>query len=1563
MRKLSTFVAAALLSLTAASAAPVDFGSLPDGLWNITAIAIGPRRGHFDATKAQSRERLQTVEARRTNHSLAENPVFSLSQKRAASIIDASALAQPAKAPARVLGDGTTIYGSLIYSSTWTTPAYGIYSFTAGQYSAPTRVVPVESYDANGGGAYTGSQYVWNSYVYTEEMGYTFSTFCKYDFASGKMTKLTHGMLDTDFDQSQITCDMTYDPTTSTIYALSYIAVALDEDGMLVKYYPALSTVDPDTGFVTPIARIPDMIALAANQSGELYAISKGVDSKLYRLNKETADYTVIGSTGLNTNFVQSMAFDPVTDRLYWAAVETNGRSGLYQVDTATGKASDICYFGANEEYAGLYIPEPEISAAAPAKAENFKADFQADSHSGKVSLTVPTRTYGGGKLTGEVCVELRADGNVLVDQKYAPGATVSADVTLDEGIHNFTVVLGNEQGNGPRIGMSKYVGLDAPAAVGNLSLTKNAQGAAVLSWTAPERGRNDGYIDPAKLTYTVIRQPDYYVVAKDLTGTTVTDPVNAATNNYSYDVIAYCDGREGITASTESAIFGNGTTLPCKFDFSTKEQYNLFTVIDANGDYEPRYNWGSWLYGPDFNPAAAEGPCAVYGYSPENAADDWLISPSFLVEKGKRYRLTYTMWTRGDKETLAVTAGPLNNIESQTIITPAKEYNHKERTVFTQDFTTASTGNYHVGFHITSAKKRFYLFITDIMIDEVPDESAPAAIADLSATAGARGAVEATLSLTAPTAAIDGSALKSLDRIDIYRGNATEACHSFAAPAPGAKLSWTDQRADYGYNTYRAVAFAGGKAGAKAETTVFVGYDIPKAPTDVKVTAADGGQPVISWTAPTEGLNGGYINPDELTYVIYRLGDEQAMLSRNAKGTEYTDANLDGSRMQYYVVYEVLAVSESGAGDYGVTDAIIFGDPYEAPFKESFADRTVSSNPWLMYRIKGNENLWGVFSQGTSPTCNPADGDGGLATFQCTYGRPGDEGRLVSPKLSVAKMPTPELSFYVYLNASEMALYGDELYADRLIPEVILPDGSIRTLDDPIFVDNTEGAGWLKFSYDLSELKSERWFQLSFHGISDYGQDINLDLIRITNRIDYDLRLYTFTGPGTVHAGESGTYRVSIYNGGSQAAEGYTLALYNEEGKLEDFSGAPIQPGAYINYEFRVDYPAADEGKTHRLQATIEWDTDQIPSNNDSEEISTRVTSPVLPEVYTLTANAEDSEVRLSWDAPSALRVDDGFEDHAAFTIDHIGDYQLVDGDKGYTYGFSDIYFPNTGAQQSWMVFNPVSLGIVSQSPLFPDAFDPHDGYQVLACFQAVSATTGSSLKNDDWLISPEVFGGQTIRFWAKAGDVLQGADQFEVLYSTGDRSTQSFMPLSQVISTDEHWTLHEFTLPKSARYFALHCVSDDAFVLFIDDLQFVSRRTESVVKHSGYRVYRDGAVLADLPADAHSYTDSNVADGLHHYRISALYEGKRESAPTENVEVRIGSSSVADAEATNVSVKVADGTILVSCEAADAVSVSNVEGIVLYEACGSESHAVAVAPAVYVVSVGQKTFKVVVR
>ena len=92
---------------------------------------------------------------------------------------------------------------------------------------------------------------------------------------------------------------MAYDPTTGQIFVISYLKKVIVE-GALSKFVPAISTIDPVTAMVTPIAETPQMAAIAINQAGELYGVSMGADSKLYRINKTSGECTEIGRQDLS---------------------------------------------------------------------------------------------------------------------------------------------------------------------------------------------------------------------------------------------------------------------------------------------------------------------------------------------------------------------------------------------------------------------------------------------------------------------------------------------------------------------------------------------------------------------------------------------------------------------------------------------------------------------------------------------------------------------------------------------------------------------------------------------------------------------------------------------------------------------------------------------------------------------------------------------------------------------------------------------------------------------------------------------------------------------------------------------------------------------------------------------------------------------------------------------------------------------------------------------------------------------------------------------------------------
>lgn len=52
---------------------------------------------------------------------------------------------------------------------------------------------------------------------------------------------------------------------------------------------------------------------------------------------------------------------------------------------------------------------------------------------------------------------------------------------------------------------------------------------------------------------------------------------------------------------------------------------------------------------------------------------------------------------------------------------------------------------------------------------------------------------------------------------------------------------------------------------------SVYVGVDEPRQPTDVVAKLGEDGKVTVSWTAPTAGINNGYIDAEHLTYIVLR--------------------------------------------------------------------------------------------------------------------------------------------------------------------------------------------------------------------------------------------------------------------------------------------------------------------------------------------------------------------------------------------------------------------------------------------------------------------------------------------------------------------------------------------------------------------------------------------------------------------------------------------------------------------------------------------------------------------
>lgn len=169
----------------------------------------------------------------------------------------------------------------------------------------------------------------------------------------------------------------------------------------------------------------------------------------------------------------------------------------------------------------------------------------------------------------------------------------------IDDMSYTFRLVSECEFGRSESRSMSMYVGADSPAAPETINVVAKDGGAA-LSWTAPEKGRHNGWIDPAATRYKVERIIGYTptVLAEDLSECEFFDPCDDLTTvtAVKYAVTAYNTIGEGEKATSETITVGPSATLPFIEHFNTVALYSVGP--DNLWIYEPDdYNWSCSAY------------------------------------------------------------------------------------------------------------------------------------------------------------------------------------------------------------------------------------------------------------------------------------------------------------------------------------------------------------------------------------------------------------------------------------------------------------------------------------------------------------------------------------------------------------------------------------------------------------------------------------------------------------------------------------------------------------------------------------------------------------------------------------------------------------------------------------------------------------------------------------------------------------------------------------------------------------------------------------------------------
>lgn len=895
------------------------------------------------------------------------------------------------------------------------------------------------------------------------------------------------------------------------------------------------------------------------------------------------------------------------------------------------------------------------------------------------------------------------------------------------------------------------------------------------------------------------------------------------------------------------------------KQSFDTDDDMATMTVIDADGD------GSSWIREPNgYNQGYAMNHRSV-----KNDVNDWLITPEISLDGGRVYILTYGARGNGmtakEKQYLNVAIGNDYDYTKYTVITkdptvdasstflPFKEYIH-----------ITKPGSYHIGFNDISKYDTYPTYLDDIRLVRGPLLTAPDSVASFTATAGANGAATATITFTTPRQQIDGTAITSLTRVSVLRGQTV--VRTFDNPAPGSELTFTDTAPGNGDITYTVVAANANGDGIATERTTFVGEDYPSAPTNTATT--DYGDKIeLSWNAPTTGANGHYINPGTLKYNVYLVYgySKKTLVAEGVSGTSVKiDNNYEGEQTQND--FEVSAISARGEGKTAKLPSVILGTPYTLPFVESFANGKRKTMWWT--------NDGGIYGGFFLATDRSYDGDGGCATYSPVEEEEWAE--LNTGKISLRGSNQPTLKFCCLFDTYNNAKL--EVFAEAAGKKPVLLDFFRR---DVLYID------WQRATIDLSQFKDDPYVILHFRATSGNAHDVCFDNVSVSDgNYDNDLAVTLSTHTEMV-GGEKGDINVHVANYGNNDSHGYTVELL-ADGEVVDtqVSGERLEPMQSETKTFSYRMPVTKDHIT--FQAHVIADIDDYDANNTSAETTVSLSAPVLTPVNGLSLTRDGSSTVLSWTKPESVinNTTEDFESYTPFTIpadNAIGPWSLIDGDQSWTQGIpvkgsetgEVVAYPNATQEEAfaWMVFNP-ELTTPDVASMYGTTFLAHSGsqYAIAACATDI-ATTATS--NDDWLISPLLTGEQqTISFYTMCPSTNL-PESFEVYGSSASDDVADFTQLaSGIVRGSDGWKKVEAQLPAGTKYFAIRYCSSDMFMMGLDDISY----TTGDGRLTGYNIYRDGRQIATRPASATSFTDN--AGGEHTYTITALYT-RGESVP----------------------------------------------------------------------------------
>ena len=1305
--------------------------------------------------------------------------------------------------------------------------------------------------------------------------------------------------------------------------------------------------------------------------------------AEVVSINMATGRPQTIGEINVGSYYIGGMCFDSVNNRYLWNPND-DYTSEIVAIDATDFETSTLCKLASPVEFGCLFLPYIEVPAGpeAPAVPEFVGSSFPNAGMTGDITFRLPSKLNNGEDITGKVNYSVSVSGKVIATGEGDAGSevTVNVDETapVSEGLNSFKIVAEVNGYTSNTCSGNVWIGYDVPMAPANVKLSPTQ-----VTWDAVTEGVHGGYIDTESLYYSVYlngEEIDPYVTGTTgSSGLSLTSPLDT----YVASVTATSHGLTSAPGKSNDLTFGEPQGEPYYIE-PTYEEFEKCKIFNVNNDKDFSGADRTWR----FDEYSGHGNAFTCSDTNSEVSDDWIFLPVVNIKNTTNYhRFSMQAWSGSswspDKLEVYLCDSPDPNTYNRTTIWAPLEVacDTYDPQTYSKLFSISNAGNYYIGIHNITANGYYMVSVNDIKLEVTElDTFSAAAVTDLTATPAEDGELSATVSFKMPQYSIGGYSLPSEMTATVVSPVETIT----VTGAPGSEQSVeikTLQSTEEEQNTITVTTYASGKVGDSASIQVYTGVVVAAAPTNIRMDVdADNMGGVLRWDAPDKALKvyDGYIG-DTFEYTVCEMRhinneDMWVPIKNVGSATEYT-ISIPAGTEQKAVGYGVVASNAAGCGAQLIMDRyyhtyddaiagrnLVLGELYDLPAMEEITvqnvfDKSLAYNPMsydLIVAGGGYLASPSLIDNNTYPLDSYESPSGAAMLVQWNPGRGSGPAKadITLPKFSLKGKNKVAFTPCFYLNSIKNVEVGVLAYGQENV-EMLADFGSVI---------GGETSGWNEMQIVLPDKYIDcPWVEIHIYPtFMAYEQmQFLLSGYKLLSQVPYDLGAVSIDAPEEAVQGSTFEVSASAINYGTQEIRSFTATLYANGEEVATQTGSNVKSLANADVTFECEMSAiATEDIVYSVTFTCDGDADL--TNNTTSEVSVAPEASNLPKASELQAmlDEEGKGVVLTWLEPETTSiagpaVTEDFEDADSFSNEY-GDWIFVDRDDSPLGGILTVEIPNItpdvtkGAFMIWD--NDVLNNFGTQS---------HSGTKSL--FAMFRYDYGLS---DDWAISPELSGdAQTISFYAKSYNDGDEAHTIQVWYSDGSVDTVDFEQAELVgpnpVPTE--WTRYKASLPLGTKRFAIRNYTEEGFILLVDDVTYVPAGTPSTkLEFKGYEVYRNGEKITDAPVTTTAFDDLNVEDEESYtYLVTVVYD-KGESGPTDPASIKFSGIDPIQGDGY---ITAGQGFIRISGFDGEQLLVSSPDGKVMASGKAQNETTVSVPAGIYVVKVGDKVAKVIVK